>query len=103
MGIIDRIRYLEGKEITVDERLGRNLILSSLPLTYSGFVLNYNMHDMQTSYEVLHNMLRTAEVDIKKGNPNLYLHGEGSSSRASWKPKKKGKGKKKVAQKKDIK
>ena len=42
-------------------------------------------------------MLKTAEEDIKKGNLNLYIHGESTSSRTSGKSKKKGK--KKIAKK----
>ena len=47
-------------------------------------------------------MLKTAEEDIKKGNMNLYIHGESTSSRTSRKSKKNKKGKKKIA-KKDFK
>ena len=59
LNMIEHIRYLEGQGVVIGERQGRNLILSSLPSTYSGFVLNYHMNKMQSSYEELHNMLRT--------------------------------------------
>ena len=83
----------------IGERKGRNLILSLLPGTYSGFILNFHMNKMQSSYEDLHNMLRTAEQDIKLGNPSLFVQSGQSTSKASGKSKKVKKGKKKISKK----
>ena len=62
-GYIQRLNALECKipdELTVDR------VLQSLPPSYKGFVLNYNMQGMSKTPSELFTMLKTAEVEIKK-------------------------------------
>jgi hypothetical protein len=42
-----------------------DFMLQSLPDTYSDFIVNYNMHDMDKSLTELHGMLVTAEKNLK--------------------------------------
>ena len=70
LNMIDQIRYLERHGIVFDERLGLNVILSFLPGSYAGFVLNFHIHSMQATYEKLYNILHTAEQDLRNATPH---------------------------------
>src|SRR3954465_6972230 len=62
-GYVQRLNALECQipdEIVVDR------VLQSLPPSYKGFVLNYNMQGMTKTPSELFAMLKTAEVEIKK-------------------------------------
>ena len=50
-----------------------NIILNSLPHTFSGFVSHYHMSGMEKSLCELHGLLRSAEVDFKKAGPSNVL------------------------------
>ncbi|PKI51197.1 hypothetical protein CRG98_028404 [Punica granatum] len=76
---LGRLGFPLGQELATD------LILQSLPSSYSQFVMNYNMNDYNKPLPELLGMLRTAEQDISKGTSVLMVQGT----------KKKGKGKKK--------
>ena len=41
-------------------------VLQSLPPSYKGFMMNYNMQGMNTTIPKLFAMLKAAEVEIKK-------------------------------------
>ncbi|KAI5003145.1 hypothetical protein ZWY2020_030305 [Hordeum vulgare] len=60
--------------------------LASLPPSYKGFVLNYNMQGMEKIIPELYSMLKSAEVEIKKEHQVLMVNKTTSF--------KKGKGKK---------
>ena len=62
-------------------------VLQSLPPSYKGFVMNYNMQGMNTTITELFAMLKAAEVEIKKEHQVLMVNKTTSF-------KKKGKGKK---------
>src|SRR5215216_4117394 len=62
-------------------------VLQSLPPSYKGFVMNYNMQGMDKTIPELFSMLKAAEVEIKKEHQVLMV-----SKTTSF--KKKGKGKK---------
>ena len=62
-------------------------VLQSLPPSYKGFVMNYNMQGMQKTIPELFAMLKAAEVEIKKEHQVLMVNKTTSF-------KKKGKGKK---------
>src|SRR6266516_4100051 len=62
-------------------------VLQSLPPSYKGFVMNYNMQGMEKTIPELFVMLKAAEVEIKKEHQVLMV-----SKTTSF--KKKGKGKK---------
>src|SRR3954471_6430578 len=71
-------------------------ILQSLPPSYKGFVMNYNMQGMDKTIPELFAMLKAAEVEIKKEHQVLMVNKTTSF-------KKKGKGKKKGNFKKNSK
>src|SRR4051812_29647067 len=62
-------------------------VLQSLPPSYKGFVMNYNMQGMEKTIPELFVVLKTAEVEIKKEHQVLMVNKTTSF-------KKKGKGKK---------
>ena len=63
-------------------RLGVNLpddsvidrVLESLPRSYKGFVMNYNMQGMDKKILELFGMLKAAEVEIKKEHQVLMVN-----------------------------
>ncbi|KAG8634306.1 hypothetical protein MANES_17G035197v8 [Manihot esculenta] len=62
------------------EELSTDLILHSLPGSFSQFVMNYNMNNMEKYIPELHGMLKTAEVNIKKRPTQiLNVNKEGKS------------------------
>ncbi|XP_042423332.1 uncharacterized protein LOC122010935 [Zingiber officinale] len=68
IGYIERLENLGSK---LDQDMTVDLILSSLPLSFSQFVLNFNMNNMDKSLTDLMVMLKTAEKDMKV-NPSLH-------------------------------
>ena len=87
--------YSECLGTTTLTQLGVNLpddsvidrVLQSLPPSYKGFVMNYNMQGMDKTIPELFAMLKAAEVEIKKEHQVLMVNKTTSF-------KKKGKGKK---------
>ena len=53
-----------GVDLPVDSVIDR--VLQSLPPSYRGFVMNYNMEGMKKTIPELFVMLKAAEVEIKK-------------------------------------
>src|SRR3989337_3687823 len=53
-----------GVDLPVDSVIGR--VLQSLPPSYKGFVMNYNMQGMNKTIPELFVMLKAAEIEIKK-------------------------------------
>ncbi|MQI32317.1 hypothetical protein EI016_24375, partial [Escherichia coli] len=49
-------------------------ILQSLPPSYKGFVLNYNMQGMEKTIPELYSMLKSTEVEIKKEHQVLLVN-----------------------------
>ncbi|CAA0821431.1 Unknown protein, partial [Striga hermonthica] len=78
--------------VIMDNELYVDLMLQSLPSSFDSFVVNFNMHNMETSLPELVNMLKTAESTIKKDKPVLLV-GSTSGSKALKSKKRKGKGK----------
>ena len=74
-----------GVDLPVDCVIGR--VLQSLPPSYKGFVMNYNMQGIDKTMPELFAMLKAAEVEIKKEHQVLVVNKTTSF-------KKKGKGKK---------
>ena len=62
-------------------------VLQSLPPSYKGFMMNYNMQGMEKTILELFAMIKDAEVEIKKDHQVLMVNKTTSF-------KKKGKGKK---------
>ena len=74
-----------GVNLLVDCVIDR--VLQSLPPSYKGFVMNYNMQGMNKTIPELFTMLKAAEVETKKEHQVLMVNKITSF-------KKKGKGKK---------
>ena len=74
-----------GVDLPVDFVIDR--VLQSLPPSYKGFVMNYNIQGMTKTIFELFAMLKAAEVEIKKEHQVLMVNKTTSF-------KKKGKGKK---------
>ena len=66
--VLKMIGYVENLErlgFPLEKELATDLILQSLPDSFSQFVLNFNMIDMDKSLPELLAMLRTAEQNLK--------------------------------------
>ena len=72
-------------ELPIDSVIDR--VLQSLPPSYKGFMMNYNMQGMNKTIPELFAMLKAANVEIKKEHQVLMVNKTTSF-------KKKGKGKK---------
>src|SRR4051812_45050 len=60
------VQCLNALECQIPDELAVDRVLQSLPPSYKGFVLNYNMQGMTKTPSELFAMLKTAEVEIKK-------------------------------------
>src|SRR5215216_1527703 len=74
-----------GVELPVDCVI--DIVLQSLPPSYKGFVMNYNMQGMEKTIPQLFAMLKAVDVEVKKERQVLMVNKTTSF-------KKKGKGKK---------
>src|SRR6266540_2199212 len=66
--VIKMIGYIENLErlgFPYNRDLAIDIILQSLPPSYSSFIMNYNMNGLEKSLTELHGMLKTAEQNIK--------------------------------------
>ncbi|KAK1632458.1 hypothetical protein QYE76_006773 [Lolium multiflorum] len=60
--------------IVIPNRLGINRVLQSLPPSYKNFVMNYNMQNMNKELPELFDMLKAAEIEIKKEHQVLMVN-----------------------------
>src|ERR1041385_5049741 len=60
------VQRLNALECQIPDEFAVDRVLQSLPPSYKGFVLNYNMQGMTKTPSELFAMLKTAEVEIKK-------------------------------------
>src|SRR4051812_5227930 len=60
------VRRLNALECQIPDELAVDRVLQSLPPSYKGFVLNYNMEGMTKTPSELFAMLKSAEIEIKK-------------------------------------
>src|SRR3954469_14106384 len=60
------VQRLNALECQILDELAVDRVLQSLPPSYKGFVLNYNMQGMTKTPSELFSMLKTTEVEIKK-------------------------------------
>ena len=72
----------------MDHDLSIDLVLTSLPKSYSQFVMNFNMNKIETTFSGLLNMLAQVEKTIVKEKPSIHLV---FSKKGSFKKKKKTK------------
>ena len=73
----------------MDHELSVDLILQSLPDSYSQFVLNFQMNKIEVTIPELINMLKTAEPSIKKDQKAIMLVDSSSKRKSQGKKKKK--------------
>ena len=71
--VIDLITRLGQLGFVMDGELNQDLILQSLPESFSQFVVNYHMNKLNCSLPELLNMLKTAESHVKKNKAPLLL------------------------------
>jgi hypothetical protein len=61
-------------ECQILDELAIDSVLQSLPSSYKGFILNYNMQGMSKSLSELFAMLKSMEVEIKKEHNVLLVN-----------------------------
>ena len=67
------VQRLEALGIPFPSELGTDIILKSLPPSYAGFVMNFNMHGMNKTLAELFAMLKVAEKDIQKDTNHVMM------------------------------
>jgi len=67
--------------------LATDLILNSLPKSYDGFVLNYNMNGWDKPISELHAMLKTADKNLPRKTPQLLIIRKGHVKKPNSKKK----------------
>ena len=87
---IERLAVLGFK---MDKDLSIDLILQSLPDSYSQFIINFNMNKIDVTLAELLNMLKTAEGTLQKEKPNVLMIGK-TNKRKPGQALKQGKNKK---------
>src|ERR1044071_4061446 len=101
------VDHLARLESPLSDELAGDIILNSLPKSYDQFIMNYNMNGMEKTLAELHQMLKTAEVNIPGKTASVLMIREGQIKKPKTKKKGyqgKGKGKgKAVANKKPLK
>ena len=84
---------LEALGLKFPAELATDLVLASLPVSYNGFIMNYNMNGMNKSVNELFNMLKTAECGIQKDANHVMMVNKTQSFKKKGKAKKRGKSK----------
>ena len=75
-------------DVVIEDQTICDIILQSLPPSYSSFVLNHIMNNIEVSPTELHNMLKTAEPTIKGKTPDvLMVQRKGMKRKGQPKPK----------------
>ena len=82
---------LEALGFPIPVALGTDLLLASLPPSYDGFIMNYNMNGMDKSTNELLAMLKTAEAGMQKDTNHVMMVSKTTSFKKKGKAKK-GKG-----------
>ena len=73
--MIEWIRGLDKLGFELNDELATDLILQSLPDSFSPFILNFNMNKLEASLDELLNMLVVAEVNMQKDRPSAMIVG----------------------------
>ena len=82
--VIKMIGYIENFErldFPYTQDLAIDIILQSLPPSYSSFIMNYNMNGLEKSLTELHGMLKTAEQNIKHKTSDVLLVQKGKKTK----------------------
>jgi hypothetical protein len=88
------IQKLEVLGVPFPADFGTDMILKSLPPSFDGFVMNYNMRGMKNSHAKMFAILKVAKKDIHKNTNNVLLVRHGTQFK-----KKKSRSKKKGSSK----
>ncbi|KAL4282254.1 hypothetical protein GQ457_03G019030 [Hibiscus cannabinus] len=99
------IQTLEKLGFALNDELAIDVVLQSLPDSFSQFILNFNMNEIEKTLPQLLGMLRTAEGNMKKGGSKSVLmvretKGKGKGKKVA---KSKGNGKNKPKGKEALK
>ncbi|KAL8115185.1 hypothetical protein AgCh_021860 [Apium graveolens] len=97
--MINLIERLGQLGFAMDGELGQDLVLQSLPSSFSQFVVNFHINKLDVSLPELHNMLKTAESNFLPKKSSVLLIGEGSNPK---KRKRNPSNKKKVGEKTPV-
>jgi len=97
--MINLIERLGQLGFAMDGELSQDLVLQSLPSSFSQFVVNFHMNKLDVSLPELHNMLKTAESNFPPKKSSVLLIGEGSNPK---KRKRNPSKKKKVGEKTPV-
>ena len=87
------LQELQRMEVPMANIVVTDLILNSLPASYTQFVQNYHMMKWDKSLEELQGMLKTYEADSKKNKPQEQVLAVAEKKITKKKKNKKGKGK----------
>ncbi|KAL8135558.1 hypothetical protein AgCh_010263 [Apium graveolens] len=97
--MINLIERLGQLGFVMDGELSQDLVLQSLPSSFSQFVVNFHMNKLDVSLPELHNILKTAESNFPPKKSSVLLIGEGSNLK---KRKRNSSKKKKVGEKMPV-
>ncbi|XP_073036755.1 uncharacterized protein [Primulina eburnea] len=78
--MIGLIEKLVGLDLVIPSELSTDILLLSLPSSFDGFVVNFNMNKLEATLEELVNMLTSYEATIKKDKP-VFLVGSSSGTK----------------------
>ena len=87
--MIWHIEELARLNLVMDNDLAVDLILQSLPDSFSGFVQNFHMHKMEKTLAELHSMLVVYEKEMHNTRPHMIAMAKASSSKSKTILKKK--------------
>ena len=74
--MIEWIERLDALGFSLNKELSVDIILQSLPESFSQFIVNFNMNKIQATLAELLNMLKTAEGNLQKEKPHVLLAGK---------------------------
>ncbi|XP_073271543.1 uncharacterized protein [Primulina huaijiensis] len=64
--MIGLVENVVGLELVIPKEFHNDIVFLSLPFSFDGFVVNFNMNRQESSFEELVNILTTYETTIKK-------------------------------------
>ncbi|KAK8999056.1 hypothetical protein V6N11_070234 [Hibiscus sabdariffa] len=97
------IQKLEKLGFALNDELAIDVVLQSLPDSFSQFILNFNMNEIEKTLPQLLGMLRTAEGNMKKGGSKSVLMVREAKGKGKKVAKSKGNGKTKPKGKEALK
>ncbi|KAK8993390.1 hypothetical protein V6N11_033491 [Hibiscus sabdariffa] len=101
--LIEQLNTLEKLGFALNDELAIDVVLQSLPDSFSQFILNFNMNEIEKTLPQLLGMLRTAEGNMKKGRSKSVLMVREAKGKGKKVAKSKGNGKTKPKGKEALK